>query len=76
MSSKDMSWDDACAQEACGAVIDGINFNLHPHINKYDWMQREYHRMVQKHAQLFYEERMKKDFIKRFGGKTDDSQAK
>lgn len=55
------SWDDACNEHV--AHIDDINFSLHPHINKYEWMQREYHRMVQKHATLFYEERLVKDGI-------------
>ena len=54
-----------CTWDENGATLDGINFNTVPFVNKYNWFQREYYRMVNRHAKLLYEERMVKESEKR-----------
>jgi len=35
-----------------GASLDGIDFAAVPYVDRYSWVQREYYRLVQKHAHL------------------------
>ena len=41
-------------------TLDAVNFDLMPYINRYNWLQREYARMVHKNAQLISERSFKR----------------
>tara|TARA_Y100000741_G_C17886466_1_gene409289 strand:+ start:116 stop:304 length:189 start_codon:yes stop_codon:yes gene_type:complete len=39
------------------ALLDNADFRLFPYIDRYSWMQREYARMIEKHASLVLAQR-------------------
>jgi len=59
-SEKPAHRDQRPPKEKMETAIDEVKFESMPYINRYNWLQREYARMVHKNAQLLSESNFKR----------------